>query len=125
MIKPLFAGLLLACCLPCLFCGEAPDKTVPETLFGIWTTSNPRYVDRFFELTPDSIMRVGTGGDNVDAYAIRNVEAVPQDALTLYTITYLNDAGHTYEFKFSYDPFDGGIIVFVNQDGMRWTREEP
>ena len=69
-------------------------------------------------------MRIGTGDDNVDLYTIQAIESVPQDALTFYTITYLNATGDPYEFKFTYDPFDGGIIVFVNQDDIKWTREE-
>ena len=118
-------GLLLACSLTSVFCREARDTNVPEKLLGVWTTSNARYKDRFFELTPSSTLRLGTGDGNVDIYVIWSIETVPQNALTLYTVTYVNASGDEYLFKFRYDPFDGGIIVFVNQDEMKWTREEP
>lgn len=117
-------GLLLACSLISTFCREARDTTIPEKLLGVWTTSNARYKDRFFELTPTSALRLGTGEANVDIYVIWNIESVPQHALTLYTITYLNSSGDEYLFKFRYDPFDSGIITFVNQGEMKWTREE-
>lgn len=122
--KLCFIGLLLAFSLTSIFCREVRDTKVPEKLLGVWTTSDARYKDRFFELTPTPTLRLGTGEANVDIYVIWNIETVPQNALTLYTVTYLNSSGDEYLFKFRYDPFDGGIITFVNQDEMKWTREE-
>ena len=106
-------------------CRETRNRNVPEELLGIWTTNDPRYEDRYFELTTEATMIVGTGEGNSDTYIITNIESVTVSALTDYTLSYFKNAGNEYKFRFRYDPFDNGIIRFVNQKALKWRRKEP
>lgn len=114
--------LALSVCVS-LSCQESRNRQMPDHLIGIWVTTHPKYQDRYFEFTSDATMVVGKGDGLEDVYPIENIEASPQNALTRYTVTYLSE-GEEYHFHFFYDPFEDGMIRFVNQEGLNWTREE-
>lgn len=122
-IKARVPALLVLTVLGFLFCRGSRTTTPPAHLIGVWTTTNPRYEERYFKLTTSSTMVVGKGDGLEDVYRIVMIEESTQDAMSRYTITYLSE-GEEYNFHFLYDPSGDGMIRFVNQEGLNWTREE-
>lgn len=119
----MLSAILIACVIAFPAC-RSRNTDIPEQLMGVWTTTEPRYQDRYFEFTKYKSMRVGKGDGTEESYPIVNIEETPQNALKRYTITYLSE-GEEYYFHFTYDAFDTGIIRFTNQDNLRWYKKEP
>jgi len=99
------------------------DKGFPDSLIGRWTTSEPRYKDRFFELSKVTFT-YGLGEDKIDVHFISSIEKSVQDNNTLYTINYHNIDGIKYTRSFYYYPANGGVIKFKNQKGIKWTKKK-
>lgn len=99
------------------------DEVFPDSLIGRWTTSEPRYKDRFFELSKTTFT-YGLGGDKKDVCVISSIEKSVQDNNTLYTINYYNIDGMEFTRSFYYYPANGGVIKFKNQEGIKWTKNK-
>jgi hypothetical protein len=93
----------------------------PENLIGTWTTSEKKYIDRFFELTPNTLT-YGIGREKRNAYNISNMKKDVQNNTVLYTIEYHNSDGVQYARSFYYDVTKGGVIKFKNQKNIPWTK---
>ncbi|MFQ5992832.1 MAG: hypothetical protein ACE5NA_10400 [Nitrospiraceae bacterium] len=104
-----------------LGCQAAPNTIVPDELLGVWTTSAPKYADRFFEITAGAII-FDTGKPSPDIHPIANIETVHDLRPTLYTISYLSEEGQEHKFSFYYDPAHGGVIRFKNQQHISWMK---
>jgi hypothetical protein len=116
--------LLVLVLLAMIFgCQSGSEKTVPDVLLGVWKTSEPKYADRFFELTKDTII-FGIGGDGADTYPIASVEETRDEEGLLYNIHYQNREGQQYTFSIYYDSNNHGVIRFKNQKHFTWTRKE-
>jgi hypothetical protein len=103
-----------------LFLPERP-KPLPDELVGVWTTSDPRYADRHLDLTKATII-FGTGKESIDTNFISNVEKRLQDKAILYTIYFHRVGGPEDRVSFYYDPANGGIIRFKNQEHIDWKK---
>jgi hypothetical protein len=99
------------------------NEGFPDCLIGRWTTSEPRYTDRFFELSKTTVT-YGLGGDKKDVCVISSIEKSVQDNDTLYTINYHNIDGTEYTRSFYYYPANGGVIKFKNQKSIKWTKNK-
>jgi hypothetical protein len=88
---------------------------------GVWTTSDPQYADRFFEIAPVSVS-FGTGDAKELTGFIGHIETSLQNDRVLYTITYSAD-GQDSVVSFSYAPKDGNAIRFKNQEHVIWTKK--
>jgi len=104
-----------------LGCQSAKDNTVPNALVGVWKTSAQKYADRFFEITADQVI-FAIGGGKTDSHPIAEIETLREGARILYTITYLSAEAKKYKFSFYYDPADGGVIRFKNQQHIAWAK---
>ncbi len=102
-------------------CQFRKSTAVPDDLVGVWTTTDPKYADRFLELTKDRIL-FGTGEGNVDTHPIVNIEQAREEKHTLYTISYATPGGREATFSFYHDPADDGVIRFKNQQHIAWTK---
>jgi hypothetical protein len=94
---------------------------IPENLMGKWTTSAPRYEDRFFDITRETLT-YGIGGDKEDVYFISSIKKLSEGKNTLYTIDYKNKDGLEFTCSLSYHPENGGIIQFKHQENVQWRR---
>jgi hypothetical protein len=103
-------------------CQPATEKTIPDDLLGVWKTSEPKYVDLFFELKKDAII-FATGEKNTDTYSVASVEQARDEEGLLYNIHYLNLEGQEYTFSIYYAPTNHGVIRFKNQKHFTWTKE--
>ena len=94
---------------------------IPENLVGIWTTSEPRYEDRFFEITKETLI-YGLGGDKKDIYSVSSIEESLEGNNIIYTISYKNTDGFKFTRSFYYESVEGGVIRFKNQKQVKWTK---
>jgi hypothetical protein len=99
------------------------NKDVPENLIGKWRTSEPRYQDRFFEITKETLI-YGLGGDQTDVYFISSMEESLEGNNRLYTINYENADGLKFTQSFYYHPENGGSIQLKHQEHIKWKREK-
>ncbi len=97
------------------------NKDIPEDLIGKWTTSEPRYQDRFFEITKETLT-YGLGGDRKDIYFISSMKKSLQGNDILYTINFKNTDGLKFTRSFYYHPEDGGAIQFKHQEHIEWRK---
>ncbi|MFQ5897231.1 MAG: hypothetical protein ACE5JN_03200 [Candidatus Methylomirabilia bacterium] len=102
-------------------CQFGQHTTVPDDLIGVWKTSAPKYADRFFEITKDTII-FGTGNGNTTVHPIWKIETARDSYDTLYTISYVALEGEVYNFSFYHALTGGGVIRFKNQKQMTWTK---
>jgi len=99
------------------------NKDFPENLIGKWTTAEPRYKDRFLELTKITFT-YGLGGDKIDVYFISSMEKNLEGNNILYTINYKSTDGLEFTRSFYYESANGGVIKFKNQKNIEWTKEK-
>ena len=104
-----------------LGCQSAKDNTVPNALVGVWKTSAQKYSNRFFEITADQVI-FAIGEGKTDSRPIVEIDTLREETKILYTITYVNEAAQKYKFIFYYDPANGGVIRFKNQQHIAWAK---
>lgn len=102
-------------------CQAQKKNPVPDHLLGVWTTSTPRYADRYIEIRNDMII-FGTGGDTFELHVLAEFKEVREGEALLYTIIHLNHFGQPYSLSFYYEPSGDGIIRFKNQREIVWTK---
>lgn len=102
-------------------CGK--NVNIPEDLIGMWKSSAPKYSECFFELTENTII-LGTREKTITTHAITNIktEKISEEKSILYAISYTNQEGQKYKLSFYYDPANGGVIRFKNQQNIVWTK---
>jgi len=99
----------------------ADDAELAPDVLGLWTTSDPRYGDRAFRITNDSLtLNLGEGTGTV-TYPIAHVSRRRLDQATSYVLEY-TDPTDGVSYKLPFVQKDGGIIQIDNQDGVEWTQ---
>lgn len=111
--------LMLAACMLTVGCDQAATALPPEVL-GRWRTQEPRYADRFVELSEDTI-RIGTGGTMATSHPIRAVRSEPHPSGTLYTIEYGNE-GNEATFAFYFEAAQR-VLRLRSRPGFAWSLE--
>jgi len=97
------------------------NMNIPLNLIGKWTTSAPRYQDRFFEITKETLI-YGLGGEKIDVYLISSIEESLEKNNRLYTINYKNTDGLKFTQSFYYHPENGGSIQLKHQEHIEWRK---
>ena len=97
------------------------NRDIPLNLIGKWTTSAPRYQDRFFEIAKETLT-YGLGGDKIDVYHISSIEESLEGNNRLYTINCKNTDGLKFTQSFYYHPGNGGSIQLKNQEHIEWRK---
>ncbi len=98
-----------------------PTKLVPTELVGVWRTANPRYADRFLEITATSIFFQIEDG-KVDGHPIVAVDESPGAGAISYTISYRDQDGQRRRVAIDYDSRRAGVIRLKHQQQIEWTR---
>jgi hypothetical protein len=108
--------------LVCLACSRDNPKILPDKLNGFWTTDDPRYQDRFLELSKVYVI-IGVGRHQVPSVqVVDRIEAVQAGKETTYTIYSDDLQGVSYQLSFQFNPVNGGEIQLKNQKGIVWKR---
>ena len=95
---------------------------LPEDLTGTYVTSDARYANRHFRLTPSQIT-LGTGDGRRERHSINAVYKDFEDGRTLYKVVYLT--GYGRDKLLFYHDAGNGQIVLKNRPGIGWTKGEP
>lgn len=99
-------------------------QEIPEGIFGKWQTTSSKYEDRYFNITPDKVV-FGVGKGNEAVYTLagiqRNTEADP----TLFTVTFEDNNGNSYEQSFYYENSASPVLRFKNQNEIQWRKNDP
>lgn len=104
-----------------------PEKDVavtplPPQLFGLWTTGDPRYTNRSFEIAEGFIaFKNGDRRDEQTLHPITGVRTESRADTTVIRIDYL-DADATYHLAMKYIPRPKPAIIFTNQEELVWRR---
>lgn len=104
-------------------CGRERTKTVPDELVGIWKTSAPKYADTHIELSRTAIT-FGAGEAGSYVRVVSSVEKVREGGNTLYTVFYVDAQGVEYKLAFYYEPGNGGVMRWKNQQSIAWSRQK-
>ncbi|MGD8535180.1 MAG: hypothetical protein PVF66_04955 [Candidatus Aminicenantes bacterium] len=120
--KRLFVGLTI---LIIVFAHGCEKKAIiSDEMVGTWNTTDSKYKETSFELTPDKIIFRTLGGE-VNANTIKKIKTkkAPDTEEILFTLTYVNIEGQESVFSFFFGQKNGGIIRFQNQPEIIWTKE--
>ena len=107
----------------------APDQSSSfhpvtlDDLQGVWTTTHPRYQDRFLQFD-DQTVTFGWGNAGAGSYTIDGVDSEPGKDAALVHIRYLDLAGTDYQLSFYYVAQHGGRIQMNNQKNF-WLQTSP
>lgn len=105
-------------------CAYWEDKTLPEQLYGIWETDEPRYQGCYLEIRKESLIFHTIEGDSVLNW-VTKIETVPEPDKTLFNIYYEDREGLDYLLSLYYiETEDRDIIQFKNQDQIEWTKRK-
>lgn len=106
-------------------CDRNVRNMLPRDVEGSWTTDDPRYRDRFFELSPTFLIIVTGREAPASVQWIDKVKIQPMDSETSY-IVYSTDYGDDSQNQMVlvFRPANGGEIRFKNQAEV-WRRHAP
>jgi hypothetical protein len=121
--KRLFVGLSI---LTLVFAHGCTKKAIiSDEMIGIWNTTDSKYKETSFELTPDKIIFRTLGGEaNANTITKVKKKEFPDTEETLFTLTYVNLERQESVFSFFFSQKNGGIIRFQNQPEIIWTKEK-
>jgi hypothetical protein len=95
-----------------------PGAPIPEAVLGTWTTTEPRYVDRAFELTASTVTFRSPGV--ALTYPIRHVRHEATER-THHLFIECDDAGTQITVALVYDSARGSLL-FAHQPEVEWRR---
>jgi len=116
--------VIILMALVCAGCNRNDSRMLPRQLEGTWTTDDPRYQDRFMDLSQAFVI-IGTS--RYDAPSVQLIDKVEVEArgsdtvLTVYSTDHSQSAHYQMAIQFS--PANGGEIRFKNQTQV-WRRRE-
>ncbi|GMR12052.1 MAG: hypothetical protein BMS9Abin29_0239 [Gemmatimonadota bacterium] len=103
-------------------CEPPALEEVPTELLGRWTTTDARYADRAFEITPETFY-LGQGDDRFVSYTILRIRIIPRrDKSPVHSVEYRDESGDETAFQFLVSDEQGGTIRFPNQRELVWRR---
>ena len=101
------------------------NNEIPDELAGVWRTSAPKYKDCFFDLNEHLIIFAnGHLLENIDVNFISKIKNTHMGSQVLYIIYYENLENQEFKLSFYYDPSNGGVIRFKNQEKIKWWKEK-
>ncbi len=118
-LRPIGIALLL---LLGVGCNSNASRMLPHSLDGVWTTDDPRFQERFLELSPSFVIIVTGQDDPASVQFIDKVVTEPLvdgSAFTVYSTDYSQGAHYHVTLEFS--PANGGELHVRNQ-GQVWRR---
>jgi hypothetical protein len=116
-VTVLFLGTALGCG-PGTSDGE---RAAPVEIRGVWTTPDPSYAGRAFEILDDALI-FHTGEGEGDLYVITNLRREVGPDGVEYEIDHRGGEGGLLTLSFTFYPADT-TIAFRNQPELRWIRD--
>ncbi len=96
---------------------------IPEGAVGLWTTLTPRYSDRAFRITKNTLTFHVSAQDSTfhPIVRVRETEYIGEQGTTEYKVFYTHYRDE-YEFAFLYREDPDTTIRFINQKEMAWRK---
>jgi hypothetical protein len=95
---------------------------MPAELVGTWKSTNSLYADRSLDIGQESIT-FGTGLGTETTGFVDDIETLPEDGKTLYTISYSSD-GMPGKISVYYAPAEGETLRLLNQEQVVWKKQK-
>jgi hypothetical protein len=111
--------LLLAVARDPLWSWWSAYGSVPRELLGGWSTSSPRFADRGFEVTPDTL-RLQLGGGETVAYRIVGVHRGGNPEESVFTFRYRDEE---QDLKMGLRIGRDSTVYLVNVPNVPWRKE--
>lgn len=124
--KTLFIVVCFVVLLCVVFWGiskKSNSIAIPDHLLGQWISSAPLYEERYFEFSATSLV-FATSIATVDTYFITRINSTVEEKKIFFTIDCHNDQKVEFQFSFTYQDDNGGIIIFNNQPNIKWVKKD-
>lgn len=95
---------------------------IPEELFGKWTTTDPKYSDRYFDLGRATVT-FGLGENGFATYAIKSIRGMTEENHIVYTVTFIDHEGAEHSQSIYLYGNDKNSLIFKNQAGTVWRKQ--
>jgi hypothetical protein len=99
---------------------------MPEKVWGIWKTADPRYADRYLDIS-EAVFAIGQGRQRLQVFFFRRVVMTPNGKNERYTLYYRPDErakNPVQSLTFDYTITDEGPrIQLKHQRNIIWYRE--
>lgn len=117
----IMAAVLLAATVLTVINREEPIE-IPDDLFGYWTTTDPKYADRHFDLSSATVT-FGLGDDASAVYAVDRISAAREHDRIVYTVTFKDEEGVAHTQSMAFHQNNPNQLVFINQQGTVWHKQ--
>jgi hypothetical protein len=115
-------GVLLIGTVAFFLISSKDSVEIPDKLFGRWVTDDPKYADRFFELSQTNVS-FGIGDGRRADYTIETIQGALEDNNVIYTITFTDDEGVEYSQSVHFSKSNDDLLIFKNQNGIEWYQQ--
>ena len=105
------------------FWGGSPQVDIPDELYGRWTTTEPRYEDRYFELSQATVT-FGRGDNGIAVYTLNSIQGEQEDEQIYYVVTFQDDEGTEYSQSIFFEDDDKDELMFKNQKDIYWHKQD-
>ena len=108
--------------LVCVACSRNTSPILSPQLAGLWSTDDPRYQQRFVELSPAFVIIITGPGDPISVQLIDKVRSEPQAESTAFTVFSTDySQNEQYQILLHFSPANGGELRFGNER-LVWKR---
>ncbi len=108
--------------LPIAGCSRPNPRLLPKEIEGVWSTDDPRYADRFLELSQAFVIVVTGRRDAPRVEWVDKVQTSPSTSGMTYRISSTDRSGENgEEMTIFFSAANGGEIRFLNQKAV-WRR---
>jgi hypothetical protein len=116
----------LAICALALFYWPDQPTYMPEKVWGIWKTDDPRYAGRYLDIS-EAVFAIGQGRQRLQVFFFQHVDINlngPHERYTLYYRPHERAKSSLQRFSFDFIATDAGPrIKLKNQKHILWYRE--
>lgn len=101
--------------------GAGEKKVLPNSLLGVWVTSDARYADCYLEITPATVV-FGSAKKGYLIYFVSSFEDAHSAGQSQYRIHYTDTNGLKYQLTVVHSLRPRESLFFGHQPGVLWTR---
>ena len=117
----LLAAALCVLTLRVVGCPILFERTIPDSLRGTWSTTDPKMQDRTLRLTDRLVIfGLGQGREQIGTVTKLRIQSM-EGGTAEYTIYYRADDGREWVLAFSYRPTSGGTLQLKHRTEV-WHR---
>ena len=118
------SSLILAILLLLVGCDSGKQSDIPAELVGTWRTQHPKYDGLYIQIDKDRFA-FSTAEGTVENYQISKFEKLESSRKSKRSthVIYGRKDGQELKLTLDYEPIEGGIVRFKNQQKIPWFRD--